>query len=185
MNLTLSPDLFHISATSSLMTLLPLHIVNSMLLASSISFRLPFHYSCLNASSLFFSSTPIRVDVHGHEKKNGQKYFSPEKPRTRQRILMKAVLGFRGVSGAGNMAGLSNTGSVLEKQWFQIRDRQGRPRSWPRIVLRYLQFTCIGWQLVDCTMSFFKVQGLGRQKLYLYFRKNWVQCITYQEQLYS
>lgn len=47
--------------------------------------------------------------MHGHEK-NSQKYFSSEKPRTRQRILMKAVLGFRVLDETGNMARQSNTG---------------------------------------------------------------------------
>lgn len=61
------PDLFHISARASHFT--PLHIVNSMLLAHAISFGLPFHSRCLNASSLCFSSIAVRVEVHGHEKK--------------------------------------------------------------------------------------------------------------------
>lgn len=68
MDLTQNSDLVHISATPSFVTLLPLRTVNSMLLAHAISLGLPFHSSCLNASSLFFCSTPSELMCMGMKK---------------------------------------------------------------------------------------------------------------------
>lgn len=183
MHLTLSPDLFRISATSSLMTPLPLHIVNSMLLASTISFRPPLHYSCLNASSLFFSSTPIRVDVHGHKKKmvrnishlknQGQgRGFSWRQVWDSEECLMKL----------GTWQDWVTQALCWRKSDFKSGTDRGDPDNDPEWF--YISAVYLHWMAIDCTMSFFKVQGLGRQKLYLCFRKNCVQYVTYQEQLY-